>query len=185
MDPLGTVLATLVLACVLAPSLFVAATHPATEAGGQCCNKNCLRCMDPKAKPFCTRSQENCEKHCGSHWCNAPSPSPAPSPAPKPGPAPGPVPPGIWLTPKQMQHRMGFGINLGNRIDLYDQPPRPVNESFFAAFEAKGFRNVRIPVCWDLHTGKAPPYAIDASFLAQVEQYVDWALAHDLVTILN
>ena len=29
-----------------------------------------------------------------------------------------------WLTPAQMQKKMGLGINLGNRVDLYDQPPR-------------------------------------------------------------
>ena len=63
-----------------------------------------------------------------------------------------------------MQKLMGFGINLGNRIDLYQQPgeyqaiicsscftqtpfvARPVLEKYFDAYAAKGFTNVRIPV---------------------------------------
>ena len=33
-----------------------------------------------------------------------------------------------------------------------------------------GFGNVRIPVRWDEHTARTPPYAIDAIFMARVEQ---------------
>ena len=50
------------------------------------------------------------------------------------------------LTPTQMQQQVGLGINLGNRIDLYQQPARPVKEQYFEDYKAKNFTNVRIPV---------------------------------------
>ena len=50
------------------------------------------------------------------------------------------------LDPAQIQKLMGFGINLGNRLDLYGQSPRPVLEKYLEDFSAKGFTNVRIPV---------------------------------------
>ena len=55
------------------------------------------------------------------------------------------------LTPQEMQKKMGFGINLGNRLDLYDSPIRNVSLAFFQQFVDKGFSNARVPVCWDLH----------------------------------
>ena len=54
------------------------------------------------------------------------------------------------LSPSDMQKKMGMGINLGNRWDLYEQPPRVVKQSFFTAFAMANFTNCRIPVCWDL-----------------------------------
>ena len=39
------------------------------------------------------------------------------------------------LTPAEMQKKMGLGINLGNRLDLYQQPNRTVRESFFVAYK--------------------------------------------------
>ena len=57
----------------------------------------------------------------------------------------------VPISPAEMQKRMGLGINLGNRLDLYDQPVRPVNQTFFSAFVQQGFTNARVPVCWDLH----------------------------------
>jgi endoglucanase len=84
-----------------------------------------------------------------------------------------------------MQKKMGLGINLGNRLDLWQQPAREVEEAFFDAYASKGFKNVRIPVCWDLHTGTTAPYEIDPSFLDQVDQYVKWSLDRGMVTILN
>jgi endoglucanase len=88
-----------------------------------------------------------------------------------------------WLTPRQMQARMGLGINLGNRVDLLDKAPREVKRAYFQDFRAKGFQNVRIPVCWDTHTAQESPYTVNASWLDQVETYVDWSLASDLVVI--
>jgi len=84
-----------------------------------------------------------------------------------------------------MQQKMGFGINLGNRLDLWAQKPKDVEEVYFDNFKQKGFNNVRIPVCWHMHTGESAPYAIDKAFLDAVEQYVDWSLQRGMVTVLN
>lgn len=89
------------------------------------------------------------------------------------------------LTPVEMQKKMGFGINLGNRLDLWEQSAKEVKEAYFDQYKEKGFTNVRIPVCWHMHTSETAPYTINATFLDSVEQYVDWSLARGMVTILN
>ena len=80
------------------------------------------------------------------------------------------------LTPLEMQQRMGLGINLGNRIDLYNTTAREVKESYIEAYRAQGFSNVRIPVCWDGHTNESFPYLIDPDFLDLVFTYVNWSV---------
>lgn len=89
------------------------------------------------------------------------------------------------MTPAEMQEKMGMGINLGNRIDLYGQGRRTIKEYYIKQFKEAGFTNLRIPVCWDMSTNTTSPYNIDAGFLKNVEQYVDWSLSQGLVTILN
>lgn len=89
------------------------------------------------------------------------------------------------LTPTEMQKLMGLGINLGNRLDLWDQANRTVEEVFFEDFKKAGFTNVRIPVCWHNHTLNYSPYTIDPGFLDWVEQVVNWSMSRGMVTILN
>jgi len=89
------------------------------------------------------------------------------------------------ISPSEMQKLMGLGINLGNRVDLYEQAAREVNEEFFNQYKERGFENVRIPVYWGSRTGKSAPFTIDADFLDSVEQMVDWSLDRGMVTILN
>jgi endoglucanase len=92
---------------------------------------------------------------------------------------------GSIITPEAMQKQMGIGINLGNRIDLYGEGRRLIKEYDLAQFKAAGFQNVRVPVCWDMDTNVSTPYNINTTFLDTVEQYVDWSLSHNMVTILN
>lgn len=92
---------------------------------------------------------------------------------------------GSVLSPGEMQKLMGLGINLGNRLDLWEQPNRTVKESFFEDYKKAGFTNVRIPVCWHNHTMMAAPYTIDPDFLDLVENVVNWSMARGMVTILN
>lgn len=58
-------------------------------------------------------------------------------------------------------------------------------EYYFDDYKMRGFTAVRIPVRWDNHTQRSPPYAIDASFLARVQQVVGWSLSRNLTTIVN
>ncbi len=56
---------------------------------------------------------------------------------------------------------------------------------YFDDYVNRGFTAVRIPVRWDNHTARAPPYAIDPTFLARVQQVVGWSLSRNLTTIVN
>ncbi len=56
---------------------------------------------------------------------------------------------------------------------------------YFDDYVNRGFTAVRIPVRWDNHTARAPPYAIDPAFLARVQQVVGWSLSRNLTTIVN
>jgi aryl-phospho-beta-D-glucosidase BglC (GH1 family) len=76
-------------------------------------------------------------------------------------------------------------IFSGNRLDLYQQPAREVKESFFEDYALKGFKNIRIPVCWDGHTNESAPYLIDPAFLDIVANTVDWSLSRGMVAVLN
>ena len=89
------------------------------------------------------------------------------------------------MLPGEFQSKMGIGINVGNRIDLWDHDPREIKSSWFSDFKKKGFSNARIPVCWHERTGTTAPYTIDPTFLQTVEDAVDASLDQGLVTILN
>merc|ERR1719326_1702106 len=90
------------------------------------------------------------------------------------------------LTPLQMQKVMGFGINLGNRLDLANNKKvKDVDESWFDAFKKANFTNVRIPVHWDKHVGKTAPYTIEPDLLDTVEKLVDFVLKRGMVAIVN
>lgn len=82
---------------------------------------------------------------------------------------------------------MGRGLNLGNCLSAPQegdwQPP--VEEWFFTDLQQAGFQHVRIPVRWDQHTSADAPYMIDPAWLERVAQVVDWALAHELIAIIN
>jgi len=86
-----------------------------------------------------------------------------------------------------MVKRMSVGINLGNTLDAPhegDWAPA-AQESYFNAYKSKGFKNVRIPVRWNQHTGQSQPYTIDNTFMNRVEQVVDWSLSRGFITIIN
>ena len=81
----------------------------------------------------------------------------------------------------------GFGINLGNVLEAPTEGAwaPAAQEYYFDDYVAAGFTFVRVPVRWDEHTGKAPPYAIDATFLSRVQTVVGWATARNLTAIVN
>lgn len=80
-----------------------------------------------------------------------------------------------------------IGINLGNVLEAPTEGAwAPAAQSYyFDDYLKQNFTRVRIPVRWDKHTGAAPPYAIDAAFLARVQEVVGWSLARNLSTIVN
>ncbi len=92
------------------------------------------------------------------------------------------------LTPFEALEGMGRGINLGNTLE----PPLeggwnngPAQESYFDAYIAAGFTNIRVPVRWDEHTQSGQPYNVDADWMDRVEQVIDWGLSRGLYVTLN
>ena len=77
--------------------------------------------------------------------------------------------------------------NLGNVLDapLEGKWAPPAQQRYFSDYKKAGFKSVRVPVRWDQHTSKAPPYLIDTTFLDRVEQVIDWSLGQNLSTIVN
>jgi hypothetical protein len=92
-------------------------------------------------------------------------------------------------TAAQAIAHLGPGINVGNSFDApggetaWGNPE--IQEYYFDDFVAAGIQAVRIPVTWDQHVAASAPYAIDAAFLARVEQVLDWALARGLYVLVD
>ncbi len=83
---------------------------------------------------------------------------------------------------------VGRCVNMGNHLE----PPsegawggRKIADDDFQIIAKAGFNTVRIPVRWSTHAGSAPPYAIDAAFMARVKQVVGNARAAGLNVILD
>lgn len=101
------------------------------------------------------------------------------------------------LKPWEAVKLMKRGINIGNSLEAtggttseeaeisWGNPK--IFEAQFDDYKNAGFTAVRIPITWGLtfRTLTNPPYTISASFLNRVEQVVDWALARDLLVIIN
>jgi endoglucanase len=91
---------------------------------------------------------------------------------------------------------MKLGWNLGNSLDSND-PTRSdttvetawgnptVTPELIAAVAAAGFGAVRIPVTWIGRFGAGPDHAISPTFIARVEQVVNYALDENLYVIIN
>ena len=93
------------------------------------------------------------------------------------------------LTPQEAILQMQKGINIGNTLDA---PPGEtswgnplIQEYYFDDIKAAGFNCVRLPVTWEQHIPTTSPYAVNAEWMARVEQIVDWALSRNLFVILN
>ncbi|MEO7719817.1 MAG: glycoside hydrolase family 5 protein [Capsulimonas sp.] len=80
-----------------------------------------------------------------------------------------------------------YGWNLGNTME----PPCGVgcwggtpSQGLINAVGNAGFNTVRIPCAWDSHADQKT-YQIDAAYMAQVKQVVDWCYARGLTVIVN
>lgn len=102
---------------------------------------------------------------------------PAPQPPGPPGP-PGPPPPTATL---------GRGINFGNALEAPAEGDWGVTlrESFVEDVHAAGFDTVRLPVKWSAHAAATAPYALDAGFLARVDEVVGWILGRGMNVVLD
>ena len=90
--------------------------------------------------------------------------------------------------PQEVIGKMTRGINIGNTLE----PPQVgewnneyISEYFFDDYVSAGFNTVRIPIRWDKHTTKEPPYIIASTWLDTIEQVIDWGIERDLFLIIN
>ncbi|MEO7719818.1 MAG: cellulase family glycosylhydrolase [Capsulimonas sp.] len=80
-----------------------------------------------------------------------------------------------------------YGWNLGNTMEatcgVGCWSPQPTQALINSVGNA-GFNTVRIPCAWDTHANQST-YQIDATYMAQVKQVVDWCYARGLTVIIN
>jgi endoglucanase len=78
--------------------------------------------------------------------------------------------------------------NLGNMLE---QPKgnawggrMPVKDDLYQ-ISALGFDTVRFPIRWSAYADEKPPYKIDPSFMARIDEVVGWATEHKLNIIID
>jgi hypothetical protein len=81
-----------------------------------------------------------------------------------------------------------YGMNVGNELELNWGPP---NAALFSSAVQNGFNAVRIPCAWEYSgattniSGGVTNYVISASYMAQVKQTVDAAIAAGMYVMIN
>lgn len=89
-------------------------------------------------------------------------------------------------TAAAVQKNMGMGFNIGNSMEVPNNPtawgnPYPT-QALLDSIKAAGFNTVRIPCAWDSH---APGGRITETWLDSVKTVVDYAMRAGLYTVLN
>jgi endoglucanase len=80
------------------------------------------------------------------------------------------------------------GINLGNRLEAKPDEGAwggRIEDGDLRLIAERGFDHVRIPVWFSGHASEAAPFAIDAAFLARVDQVLDLAALQGLAVVLT
>ena len=123
-----------------------------------------------------------------------PTPSPTPTPTPAPTPTPTPTPTASLYTPAAaavpttgIALPLGKCVNMGNHLEPPNEGDwgRAIADDDFTIIKAAGFASVRLPVRFSGHALAAPPYTIDATFMARVHHVVDLATAAGLNVIID
>lgn len=81
---------------------------------------------------------------------------------------------------------MGFGLNIGNTMEVPGDPTLWGNkfptQQFVDSVKAAGFSTIRIPCAWDSHAQNG---TINKSWMDSVQTVVDYCMRAGLYTILN
>ena len=105
-------------------------------------------------------------------------------------------------TANEMFAKMGFGINIGNTMEVPQNPTWWGNkfptEAYIDSVKAAGFSTIRIPCAWYSHSNALSrdssradivpgggPNEIASSWMDSVQTVVDYCMRAGLVTILN
>lgn len=89
-------------------------------------------------------------------------------------------------TAQDIFNKMGFGINIGNTMEVPGNPTGWGNKfptkTYIDSVKAAGFSTIRIPCAWDSHATNS---VINKSWMDSVQTVVDYCINAGLVTILN
>jgi aryl-phospho-beta-D-glucosidase BglC (GH1 family) len=88
------------------------------------------------------------------------------------------------MTSRQAIPKMTRGFNFGRCLET-DLENHVITATEMDDVKAAGFNFVRLPIQWNQHMGTNAPYTIDAAWLNRVQQIVDWAIARDLIILIN
>ena len=94
----------------------------------------------------------------------------------------------LFENPQAIITKMTRGINIGNTLEppyVGDWNNKFIEEYFFDDYVEAGFNTVRVPIRWEKHTLKVPPYTVSETWLDTVEKVIDWGLERDLFIIIN
>ena len=91
------------------------------------------------------------------------------------------------LTPQDAVKGLMRGINIGNTMEVPNEGDwnPPIQERAFDDYKTAGFTAIRIPITWDAHTSKTPPYTVNSAWLNRVQQVVEWGLQRGLFIIID
>lgn len=97
--------------------------------------------------------------------------------------------PETFRTATELVSSLSLGWNLGNSLDAPEGETAwgnpTITPALLMAVKSAGFDAVRIPVTWTLHTGPAPTFTIEPTFLTRVAEVVGYAKAAGLPAIIN
>ncbi|SFQ54636.1 endoglucanase [Flavobacterium akiainvivens] len=92
------------------------------------------------------------------------------------------------LTSVELAAQMGTGWNLGNSLEAIGGETAWGNlattQSLIDAVKAAGFTTIRIPVSWSVFSNQTD-YTINPTWLARVEEVVNYALSNNMYVIMN
>ena len=94
----------------------------------------------------------------------------------------------LFEKPQAIIAKMTRGINIGNTLEpphVGDWNNKFIEEYFFDDYVEAGFNTVRVPIRWEKHTLKVPPYTVSETWLDTIEKVIDWGLERDLFIIIN
>jgi endoglucanase len=129
---------------------------------------------------------------CGGGSASGTSAGSATSTTPPPAPPPPPTP-NAYAPGPAAHATTGIALPLGKCVNLSNMLEAPNEGDWGRAFQdadatrirQAGFATVRLPVRFSGHALNAPPYTIDAAFMARVHHVVDANLAAGLNVIID
>ena len=102
------------------------------------------------------------------------------------------------VTATQLADAMGFGFNLGNTLEAFDDSQgqnqgldsetcwkvTKTSKEIIEGLVKRGFKAIRLPVSWHNHLIDNK-YTIDPEWMNRVKTIVDWSIDAGLIVILN